>query len=340
VTLFVLISFFFILINLFIGKTKFNLKMIFYKYCPALLFFLGFLPFFITNYFFSGNPFFSLHFRYMPELTGITDRIIVNATNSLEVTSTGVLSSGFSFQQLISFILKYYSPNITTLYSDLKGILFFSDNGSMPIVALTPLLVLGLFSLLIIITHKRKISEIDLKLSIYALFLILGILLAYLRALHSLQISEGIAPDIRYLSSIYLPAGIIGLLTMKYWKYNLIDNNIWKKSILILFIGVPIALILLLILQPFGGGFFYFNYTISLCSFCLLIILLIQFIIMEFFNKWYSTLITSNLLLLMILSLTWQILVVFLFALARFDGYTYWLPMSEVFINSFIVPVS
>lgn len=341
-SLFFTFVFFFFVVSLFSDLNGWNLRDYVYRITPVLAFFAGLIPFFINNYLLTGNPLFSPLFKYyIPIVPSDTSTEIINSgiMNGGIIPSTPI-SSGFSIEPLFSLFFKQYSLNTPSLVDDLKGVLFFADNGSMPVAALTPLLFIGLVSVLVLILRRRQISDIDSRFFFLCVCAIFGIFIAYMRSMHGLHTSEGIAPDIRYLAPIYIPGGIIGLIGMKYWKYCPIDKGLWKKSIFFILCGTPLILIALLLIQPFGGGFFYFNYTLSLCSFGLLFLLIIQYLIMDISGRWNTWMVRGNLLLLLIVSITWQVMVVLLFSIAKFNGYSFWIPISEVIINSFIVPVT
>lgn len=166
------------------------------------------------------------------------------------------LSSGFSIDQLLSFIGRYYSLNTSSFFEDLKGIFFFADNGSMPIAALSPLFIIGILSLLVIFGRRVRITTSDSYILLFCICVVFGVFLAYVRSFHGLHTSEGIAPDIRYLAPLYIPVGLMGIITMKYWEYSPIDRRIWKNSVIAVLLGSPLLLIGMLLIQPFGGGFF------------------------------------------------------------------------------------
>lgn len=338
---------FFIFITLTKQLSGRGIKTCIYQLFPISGFFGGLIPFFLNNYFLTGNPLYSPFLEYIPNI--VSD--VSNAYNSNSliqvsgVINEGIipdaaLSSGFSVSHILSLMMNYYTLNSTSVLHDLKGIFLFADNGSMPVAALCPLLLIGLISIPLVFIKDQKYSLRDKQIIIFCLCAIIGIFLAYIRSFEGLHTSEGIAPDIRYLAPLYIPGGIIGLLGMKYWNFSPIDKKTWIQSLSVILIGSPLILIGLLIYQPFGGGFFWFNYTLSLMTFGLLLVMIIQFFLMELLRKWNNILIRVNLLLMLILPVAWQIMMVFLFSIAKFDGYTFWIPMSELIINSFIVPVT
>ena len=340
-SLFFTISIFFFIVAFFSGLNGWNFREYLYRITPVFTFFAGLIPFFINNYLLTGNPLLSPFLNYMPAFVSgtsngvVTDGIITEGSNSAIA-----LSSGFSIEHIFSFFCKYYVLDSPSLISDIKGILFFPDNGSMPVAALTPLLFIGLVIILVLFLQRSQISESDFRILFLCICVVLGVFIAYMRSFHGLHTSEGIAPDIRYLAPIYIPGGIIGLIGMKYWKFCPIDAGLWKISIIFILIGAPILLIGMLLIQPFGGGFFYYNYTLSLCSFGLLLLLIVQYLIMEFFGRWNTWAVRGNLLLLLVVPIAWQLMMVFLFSMAKFDGYSFWIPLSELVVNSFIVPVT
>ena len=342
VSLFITLSLFFLLHRMtdwekeksYITKVK--------ELSPFVFFPIGLIPFFLNNYLLTGNPIYPPFLEYESGLIPVSSQEIAYS-NGITDTVIGDVSGAQSVllpDQVISLLLKYYTLNSPSLLDDMKGILLFADSWSMPIIALSPFLIIGLCSVGILLLSGRTITKPDSWILYLCLFTIAGIILAYLRSFHGLHTSEGIGPDIRYLSPIYLPGGIIGLISMKYWKINPVSESICRKGIIYLLIGAPLIIILLLLTQPFGGGFYYFSYVLSLAVYALLVIFLIQCIFMELSGRYSSILLSGNLILLLMIPLAWQIMLVFLYSLSKFDGYSYWIPTTEMIFLSFIIPVT
>jgi len=341
ITLFFTIGFFFVAETLIASFKQWHAINFFSRLTPFFGFLAGLIPFFLNNYILTGNPIFSPFLAYLPgKETGLNTGTISGAITYEGTVSVQSLGTGFSLDHLFSFISRYYVLSTPSFFDDINGIFFFADNGSMTVAALSPLLCIGILSIFFLLLRWVRISPRDFSILFLCFCVIFGIFMAYMRSFHGLHTSGGITPDIRYLAPMYIPGGIIGLIGMKYWKFCPIDAGLWKKSIIFILIGAPILLIGMLFIQPFGGGFFYYNYALSLCSFGFLFLLIIQYLIMEVFGRWNTWAIRGNLLLLLVVPIAWQLMMVFLFSIAKFDGYSFWIPMSNIIVNNFIGTVT
>ena len=264
-----------------------------------------------------------------------------NEVDNLSPTTTVIQKTKAQFNpgHIFGVIIKYFAPNPLTEWSDPISILFFPINGViMGLLPLTPLFLLGILLFpLLLLTTQVSLSSTDKNLIFLCICIIIGVFLAYTRNLNGLHTSEGIGPDVRYLVPIYIPGGIIGIIGLKYINVDIsrIPLKIFIPSILVI---SPVIILLLLIFQPLGGGIMQFNLVLSVISLMLCIILFLQ--ILFFKNKeWYNKTASINYLLMISIPLAWQIILIFLFSLGRFDGYSYWIPLTEQIFTNFITPV-
>lgn len=317
------------------------------KKCALLLcipFFVipGLTPFFMNNFFLTGNPLYP-PFLDMGGSEGLTQSKEIVNNEVMGVSSTNAMEQEKKIQfnpgHILGVIFKYFAPNLQTQWSDPISILFFPDRGTiMGLFPLTPLFLLGIILLpMLLLSTQISLSSADKNLIFLCICVIVGIFLAYARNLNGLHTSEGVGPDVRYLAPIYVPGGIIGLIGLKYFYADL-SNISLKVFIPSVFVISPIIVLLLLIVQPLGGGIMQFNIVLSIFSLTLGILLFLQILFLKDM-RWYYRTAPLNLLLMISVPLAWQIILIFLFSLARFDGYSYWIPLTEQIFTNFITPV-
>ena len=130
---------------------------------------------------------------------------------------------------------------------DLAGIFFYPRNGSISVFGLVPLFLLAIILVGILLARKKIPFDSEEKRFMgLSLLISLTVFLAYAFEIHSLNTSSGIVPDIRYLSPLYLPLTIVGLLSLK--KVNVFPEkpvDMIKQLLVVGIIGLPFSLILL-----------------------------------------------------------------------------------------------
>ena len=304
---------------------------------------IGGIPFFINNYIISGNPLYPIYLRYEMNLISSVSQ---NTTNSgvSNITSQGLSSTAgdgiYGISSIITLLQRYYSINTSTILSGFKGILFVPENGGFSIAAVCPFFLIGIILLIIIYIWKRQVfSPKDTKKITILILFILIMFIAYIKYIPTLHISEGIGPDIRYLSPLYVPANLLGFYCLYKIKALYTCSTMLKSSIACLIIIPPTLIIGLLTLQPFGGGYYVFNELLSIISYILSGILLISCIIQiaGYNTRWLNSIIFP---ILISTPMAWQIMLVFLFSLSKYNGYSFWLPITEQIFNTFFIPIS
>ena len=304
---------------------------------------IGGIPFFINNYIISGNPLYPIYLRYEMNLISSVSQ---NTTNSgvSNITSQALSSTAgdgiYGISSIITLLQRYYSINTSTILSGFKGILFVPENGGFSIAAVCPFFLIGIILLIIIYIWKRQVfSPKDTKKITILILFILIMFIAYIKYIPTLHISEGIGPDIRYLSPLYVPANLLGFYCLYKIKALYTCSTMLKSSIACLIIIPPTLIIGLLTLQPFGGGYYVFNELLSIISYILSGILLISCIIQiaGYNTRWLNSIIFP---ILISTPMAWQIMLVFLFSLSKYNGYSFWLPITEQIFNTFFIPIS
>lgn len=305
-----------------------------------LFFFAGAAPFFANNYILTKNFFYPPYLEYETTLTSKTAQDISNVDLNATISSdyaNNYLNQNRSLNY-IHLLIKYFTPTSTDILKDFWRISFFPPNGSVGLLVVSPFIFVGLISVLMLLIARTQITDSDIRTIILCGLISIALFLAYIRNLPSQPISEGIGPDMRYYSPLYLPMGMIAFISMKYWNQNPITPTLWLKTLIVLFVGTPILIISLLIIQPWGGGIYSFNFVFSLINMGLMCLLLTQMVLIKV-KIWYLPTLELNLIGILLISFTWQIMLVFLYSIAKFDGFTFWIPLTEQLFTQFIIPV-
>jgi hypothetical protein len=164
----------------------------------------GAAPFFINNYLVSGNIF-------IPAFV-LTQKSSL-AQSSIEGSNPVVDNTVSALLQVNS--MTTVTP-LSTFPSDVYGILFFPQSGSMGILPLVPVFVSAVMILPVLLMKIRIRFDCREKMILGILVLLsLAVFGAYLNRVAGLNTDLGIMPDIRYLSPLYLPLTIAGLMIIR-----------------------------------------------------------------------------------------------------------------------------
>ena len=311
-----------------ISRPKQLKDFIFVIYSPLFVF-IGALPFFINNYFITGNPF-------VPTWAVWPTDYSLNTTS--DFVSTGTLTSGSlnPIEKITQIFIAHVSIRPDTFFNDLYGVLFNPQNGSVGVFTLTPLFLIALFLIpIIILTKNHPFSQQEkFLLFIMGLFSFL-VFAAYMYQIPGLNTSIGVAPDIRYLSPAYLSLNIFGLIILKKIPELSKNPDIHLKLLLSLWvIIIPLILVFNTSYYPDPGNYwpalFYPLDTIaSLMIYVLIFVFLLLYLSAVFFKKQNPC--WKLLIILTVLSIpfVWQVLTsVNVCVYGRgLGGFTLWIPI-------------
>lgn len=305
---------------------------------------IGMIPLFISNFFVTGNP---ITFPFMLISTGPYSSIEKSSIPE-EMGVSNNISNIYGLSEIPDFVSSIFelittriSPGvpIDTLFSNLYAVFVSPTTLKIPIFALVPLFILGLFFLPIWIDrNKRKETKIEKIILFYLLILILGTICAYLTSIGGLHTSYGIYPDIRYLSPIYLPLTLIGIILLRSVLNDMRMVQRMIRSILIITIVssccMPFVLNMLLMQYDFWDILLWTNGIVTTVIYCLLLFNSI----LAFY--WYKGRINQLFFLvplsfLIALPLIWQIVMIMLVnsCVGDADFYPPFLPMiRELFV--------
>jgi hypothetical protein len=300
-------------------------------FCAPLFTIIGALPFFLNNLLMTKNVLLPVQSLYLREPGSAA--LTINSSQSL-MYSTGVKS----LQSVIIMNLPGIPKSPVETISDLAGIFFYPKTGNASISALIPLFVVMVIIAAILLANKKmSFSPEEKKMIILALLISMTMFLAYASTLHILNTDGGITPDIRYLSPVYLPLMLIGLILLK--NVNILPNNpadSIKRLILVCSVGLVISLVLLplayapslffdTILHAPALGKFFSLYALAIC-------LLSTGVILYYIVYRHKTIICEYLVFLLCsLPFFWQVNeILALRSFSGFAGHIFWIPVIRI----------
>jgi len=286
---------------------------------------VGAMPFFINNYLFTKNILTPAWILWNTEAT--PGSVAGNTSANLPVGSLD------SLQALIHTILAGTNFQPSTFLSDLYGILFNPQSGSMGVFPLTPLFFVALLLVPVTLLLKQISFSSKEKQYIGLLLLLSGsVFFAYIRGISGMNTSQGVLPDIRYLSPIYAPLSIIGLIVIQ--KIAVIAErplDILKWMMVCWIIGLPLSLIAIAHYYPVPEEWYavfpLLDAVVSIGMYFFIALFLIC-IISRSFVKIPETILLILVAMLCAIPLIWQIDATFVvrqFA-SGLGGYSFWIP--------------
>jgi hypothetical protein len=306
-----------------------NLKSGAFFFFSPLFTLIGALPLFTNNFFISGNPLISTWVAFSSRS--------VQAT-SANLTVSQNIQTGSTY--LLHMASSQYSLSIQNSIFDLLGILFLPKTSSIAILALCPVIIIGLALAILYKIYWRNLELTEKKSILFLAAISVLIFIAYIRALDGMTISFGITPDMRYLSPVYLPFGIIGVMLIK--KCGILPR--FSKEGFTVFVIVfseivTILITFILLFKPVDNNFQFFVSTISETISCIVYALIILCILVFFLfrnenhRKEYCNLILHAVI---VVPLVWQLSIIFISSCGiNYDGYTYWLPVVKTALQQF-----
>lgn len=296
---------------------------------------IGAVPLFINNVVVTGNPLVPAFWVYEKRLVasaaanGAGGEVIGSAIQSVPAPEGGI--AGF-----IAVVTNHFTPNLATLPTDVFGILFAPASGNMSLIAVCPLILIALVALPVIWWYRREqFSPTDTRIIVVLAAIGIAIWAAYLRSIPGLNASTGIVPDIRYLVPFYLPAGLLGVYAIRAVTQKGDEQTLARGTIGCIIIGLPLFIGFIATVQPFGGLYagytLFFRYTVFILlalSLCMMYLVSI--------NRVSKKALIATLGILFAAPFAWQIMMVFLYSISKFNGYPLWIPIIEELFNTFV----
>jgi len=287
--------------------------------------FIGAVPFFLNNYLMTKNILLPVQSLYLIE--GTPGALFSNNSEPW-VRETGVRS----FESVVMMFLPKITENFPfDFLSDSAGIFFYPKTGSISLFAVVPLflamVVIGwyLFSM-----KKMQFTSQERTNMSLCIFLSVTIFFGYISQIHSLNADMGIVPDVRYLSPVYIPLMVSGLIILK--KADILPKNPVDSIKRLFLIGGIETAILLVSLY----GIYTLKLGLPLGKFYSVYALAVVFIFLlgYFFTQCLNLgrILSQNLIIFIcFIPFLWQITTLIVVrAVSGYAGYTFWIPVTRV----------
>jgi hypothetical protein len=293
---------------------------------------VGAIPFFINNYLFTKNFLVPAWILWKTDTSPAGSGI--NGSLSISPTTYDTLGS------LTRLFLSTINIKTDTFLSDIYGVLLNPQSGSIGLLPLVPLFLVAIFLIPVFRTFLKPAFSKDERETIIVLILLsLGVFLAYIQGISGMNTSYGIAPDMRYMSPMYLSLNLLGLMALR--KLPAVSNNPRNFVLgmgVVWVIVLPVSLIIMALFYPkpetWAMLFIFLNITVSLVIYLVLIIFLF-FLMMNIIYKISPAPAKISLVILCALPFVWQIDATYLARLygAGLGGYSFWIPVMLKFFS-------
>ncbi|MFA6331890.1 MAG: hypothetical protein WCX22_02965 [Methanoregula sp.] len=293
----------------------------------------GAIPFFINNYYVTGNflvP--PMTFYAQMNSNNISAGIVDYVSNTVSPVVSTLPVSQSSLSHLLTVLSTYYTIAPDVSLSALLRLFVLPANHSIGLFVVCPLLIIGLFCAFFSNVSWKNFLNPEKSTCFFLLLLIAIIFISYIPSWSGMNFSSGITPDVRYFSPMYLPLGILGLLLVQ--KSGILPNFSKNGIFVLLFTVCEITCILGIfqwLFTPsdknFNGFMSIFTDTISCIVYALIILLIVSgFLIKNRETKIeYCTLIIHA---IVVAPLIWQMTMIFSSAAGiGLEGYSYWIPI-------------
>jgi hypothetical protein len=290
---------------------------------------LGALPLFLNNYLVTKNPFIPMY------VTGLNN----NQSENISFISTG--SHGF-LELLNTYLLAVYSritPQFSTSGQDLIRFLFLPESGSIGLLIVIPVFLVGLLSFILICRARMKFRPEEKYLLFALCMMSLAIIVSYITSFHILNTDQGVFPDIRYLSPVYLSLNMIGLIIISKFLNKFHGYEELPKYTLIFFGVLMVLFIAIISLLKYLDEDFFLVYS-GVSIFTLILVMASVMLALLSIHRTPKDASKNTFLIavfgfMIAIPLVWQINSVFIIAnlVRKFAGYTFFLPIVREIIN-------
>jgi hypothetical protein len=309
--------------------------------------FLGGIPFFLNNYLISHNfliPVMDL--KRDIELAGTASTVPLPSSevifNPAVINQTGGLDLTGSVMRAGDAILHQILPGLTLENAQgFIGVLLFPANGSIGFLIMCPLLVIGLVAL--ILWNKRILPQNETKRSYFIFFMVIAIAVffSYFSRFGSMNMSNGILPDMRYLSPAYLPCGLFSVFILSRSPFFKNPGKYLKDSLLLMILLFPVLFCLIVFIHPFGDistGYMTFAKFIILIEMVLCSAVMILFSVLGDKNPFFLRAFPWLVILTIVTTFSFQVMLASFYGMImKMNGYPFWLPLVREGVGLFIV---
>ena len=294
---------------------------------------IGAFPFFINNFMVTGNPLL-VPFTLWDKEPSIVEGVATAGTVQQNISG--------SFQPLFHIISASTNFNFSTVLTDFYGVLFTPQSGSYGIFIVTPLFLVAILLAPFYLLKKEIHFSTEEKLYLgIAGLMALAVFSTYVRGISGMNASPGIIPDIRYLSPIYLPLNIIGLIALQ--KFRIIQGKEFTTLWRIFFfwiVGGVLTLVNILQWYPYPDSwsviFTPLNGSMTIVTLIVIAVFVISILTQDLFHT-SSGISLIVFALLCALPLVWQVDASFVMRAfgSGLGGYSFWIPVVRIFFAIF-----
>jgi hypothetical protein len=224
------------------------------------------------------------------------------------------------------------------------GVLFFPANDSIGFFIMCPLVVIGLAALLL--WNKRILPEDERgkRIFYFLIVIIVAVFFSYFGRFSSLNISQGVIPDMRYLSPAYTPCGLLSIVILA--KMNIMKKSGEKQSTLLKYsfwgsmLLLPVMFFIMLFVQPFGNNYDGYSTLFKFSVLLTLVLCLGAMILSRVYSGtdgFFFHLIPYLLVLVIITVFSFQIMLSSFYGLfVKINGYPLWIPLIREGVGLFM----
>lgn len=318
------------------NKTNINrtsLRGIFLRFLPPFFVIIGIIPMFINNLIVNGDFLMPSYLVANPVTPSYSIQQVITRDPVLSVVNN---NGANSVGGLVNSVQGYFIIHWSTLPQDIWGVFFSPLSGNMSLFSVTPFLLIALVILPVLWYYRVISKKTDQWMILLMGLMTVSVGIAYISSFSILNADRGIMPDMRYLSPIYIPAGILGIYCIRmigmgvFTPLRTLLRTIGATALL-----VPTLFILIVVFQPFGEfskGYVVFFRVLIYSETILLIITLVLSKLKQISWKY-----TESLVILLIATIfSWQMMMLFFYSVGKFNGYPFWIPFIHQIYHGFI----
>ncbi len=238
---------------------------------------------------------------------------------------THAIFRGFSFDNIIQ---------------GFSGVMIFPANDSIGFLIICPLIAITIFAFIL---WNKKISwkmDTQKKIFLFLLVMIFPVFFSYLAQLSSMNISQGVLPDMRYLSPAYIPCGLFSILVLSKTPLVTKPKMLLKSGLLGAIILVPLLFFFVVLVHPFGNEYAgyaaFFKFVIlTETVLCLGMMIIARFYSQD--SRFFTDTLPWFLVLIIITVFSFQFMLTFIYAVViKMNGYPFWIPLVREGFSLFI----
>jgi hypothetical protein len=300
-----------------------------------ILLVIGSIPLLINNVITTGNVLVPV---YILEESAKTNSRYADVISQVSPAS-GMPASGLDMvgrlSEFTGILGRHFSPTWNTLPSDMFGVFFYPETGHMGFVMVCPLALIAVALIILAFVKKQPFPAKDKPVLLFLALMTIAVMIAYLQSFPGMNTSIGVTPDMRYLMPAYLTAGILGVYMLNFHAFPERADKTLAEMFIISMAGVPIIILGMVAFSPFGGRYegymAVFRYCISFIT-----VFFIAGFVLPSFRKQHLILLTRCLVILVIFVLSWQMMMVVLYSIVKFNGYSFWIPVTDTLYHQII----